>query len=281
MVKKDDEDDSTIRLYRGTNMEVSMPTGSLCAERNVIGTALAADLTLRRQDLKYIAVYSACLDPLPNETTSPNASLLNTPMQSNNTVFGNHLNEIERTLVSRSSSLVSTDGGISISSDSNSRANSYSESHLVNQDEQLIDGTLNLALSTPIDKNNNDSKTPERTKSFKLNRQNSRKLSNHGMSTTNNDNSQISQKSLSLNLDNNQKNTTITGFKRQKSVERVFYMPKIGSQNSLNSITEENNTTNTSDNLNNTNYYAEYCNNCNTNNPFHTAESKTFYVSEK
>ena len=29
-----------LKLYRGTNMEVSMPTGSLCAERNVIGTAL-------------------------------------------------------------------------------------------------------------------------------------------------------------------------------------------------------------------------------------------------
>ena len=29
-----------VTLYRGTNMEVSMPTGSLCAERNVIGTAL-------------------------------------------------------------------------------------------------------------------------------------------------------------------------------------------------------------------------------------------------
>ena len=29
-----------VKLYRGTNMEVSMPTGSLCAERNVIGTAL-------------------------------------------------------------------------------------------------------------------------------------------------------------------------------------------------------------------------------------------------
>lgn len=40
------------KLYRGTNMEVSMPTGSLCAERNVIGSALADDLTLRRQDLK-------------------------------------------------------------------------------------------------------------------------------------------------------------------------------------------------------------------------------------
>ena len=40
-----------IKLYRGTNMEVSMPTGSLCAERNVIGTALADNPRLKRQDL--------------------------------------------------------------------------------------------------------------------------------------------------------------------------------------------------------------------------------------
>lgn len=43
-------------LYRGTNMEVSMPTGSLCAERNVIGTALANNPALKRQDLKVLAV---------------------------------------------------------------------------------------------------------------------------------------------------------------------------------------------------------------------------------
>jgi hypothetical protein len=35
-----------------------MPTGSLCAERNAIGTALAADLSLRRRDLCIVAVYS-------------------------------------------------------------------------------------------------------------------------------------------------------------------------------------------------------------------------------
>ena len=45
-------------LYRGTNMEVSMPTGSLCAERNVIGTALASDPGLKREDLKMVAVLS-------------------------------------------------------------------------------------------------------------------------------------------------------------------------------------------------------------------------------
>ena len=32
--------------------KVSMPTGSLCAERNAIGSALADDLSLRRTELK-------------------------------------------------------------------------------------------------------------------------------------------------------------------------------------------------------------------------------------
>ena len=48
-------------LYRGTNMEVSMPTGSLCAERNVIGSALAENPSLKRQDLKLIAVLAVPL----------------------------------------------------------------------------------------------------------------------------------------------------------------------------------------------------------------------------
>jgi cytidine deaminase len=55
------KEDQTPKLYRGTNMEVSMPTGSLCAERNVIGSALADDITLTRKDLKIIAVYSATI----------------------------------------------------------------------------------------------------------------------------------------------------------------------------------------------------------------------------
>eukprot|EP00485_Elphidium_margaritaceum_P009281 CAMPEP_0202696172 /NCGR_PEP_ID=MMETSP1385-20130828/9497_1 /ASSEMBLY_ACC=CAM_ASM_000861 /TAXON_ID=933848 /ORGANISM="Elphidium margaritaceum" /LENGTH=570 /DNA_ID=CAMNT_0049352285 /DNA_START=29 /DNA_END=1741 /DNA_ORIENTATION=- len=42
--------------YRGVNVEVSMPTGSLCAERNAIGTALAADPSLRREHIKAVAV---------------------------------------------------------------------------------------------------------------------------------------------------------------------------------------------------------------------------------
>lgn len=50
-------------LYRGTNMEVSMPTGSLCAERNVIGTALASNPGLKREDLRMVAVLAV---PLPD-----------------------------------------------------------------------------------------------------------------------------------------------------------------------------------------------------------------------
>jgi hypothetical protein len=49
-------------LYRGTNMEVSMPTGSLCAERNVIGTALASNPGLKREDLRMVAVLAVPLD---------------------------------------------------------------------------------------------------------------------------------------------------------------------------------------------------------------------------
>jgi cytidine deaminase len=57
-------------LYRGTNMEVSMPTGSLCAERNVIGSALAANPELKREDLKLIAVLAIpTLEDLTAEPT--------------------------------------------------------------------------------------------------------------------------------------------------------------------------------------------------------------------
>jgi hypothetical protein len=43
-------------------MEVSMPTGSLCAERNVIGTALAENPSLKREHLKMIAVLAVKLE---------------------------------------------------------------------------------------------------------------------------------------------------------------------------------------------------------------------------
>ena len=62
-------------LYRGTNMEVSMPTGSLCAERNVIGTALAENPNLKREDLKMIAVLAVPLPPSSTATTPIQRSL--------------------------------------------------------------------------------------------------------------------------------------------------------------------------------------------------------------
>ncbi|CAM9756738.1 unnamed protein product [Chrysoparadoxa australica] len=66
-----------VKLYRGTNMEVSMPTGSLCAERNVIGTALAQDLALRRQDLKMVAVLAMTV---PGSGASPQAASPMSPL---------------------------------------------------------------------------------------------------------------------------------------------------------------------------------------------------------
>jgi len=52
-------------FYRGMNLEVSMPTGTLCAERNAIGNALASDQTLRREDIRSVAVLSVSLAERP------------------------------------------------------------------------------------------------------------------------------------------------------------------------------------------------------------------------
>lgn len=49
-----------------------MPTGSLCAERNVIGSALASDLSLRREDILAVAVLSV---PMSTPTTAPSSPM--------------------------------------------------------------------------------------------------------------------------------------------------------------------------------------------------------------
>jgi hypothetical protein len=54
MVRKKGQKEPT--FVRGLNLEVSLPTGSLCSERNAIGTALSNDPSLVRKDLKMIAV---------------------------------------------------------------------------------------------------------------------------------------------------------------------------------------------------------------------------------
>jgi len=61
LVRKNPRDEGT--LYHGVNMEVSMPTGSLCAERNAIGAALTDDLGLMRSSLKLISVLGLDLPP--------------------------------------------------------------------------------------------------------------------------------------------------------------------------------------------------------------------------
>jgi len=55
MIKKPSKEP---KMYRAMNMEVSMPTGSLCAERNAIGTALSQDPSLKREHFKMVAVLS-------------------------------------------------------------------------------------------------------------------------------------------------------------------------------------------------------------------------------
>ncbi|OWZ09848.1 hypothetical protein PHMEG_00017384 [Phytophthora megakarya] len=65
----------TVVVQRGLNCEVSMPTGSLCAERNAIGSALASDPTLTRRALKMIAVLGLNLSASGTSSiTSPTAS---------------------------------------------------------------------------------------------------------------------------------------------------------------------------------------------------------------
>ena len=79
LVRKSPDDPG--RLYHGVNLEVSMPTGSLCAERCAIGAALADDLSLIRSALKLIAVLGLHLPPdLPDDdATSTTTTVESSP----------------------------------------------------------------------------------------------------------------------------------------------------------------------------------------------------------
>ena len=79
------------KFFRGINLEVSMPTGSLCAERNVIGTALAQDPSLRRKHIKMVGVLSvpglsvgsvlgSQLPQVVSTPGTPSGSVPNTPV---------------------------------------------------------------------------------------------------------------------------------------------------------------------------------------------------------
>jgi cytidine deaminase len=52
------KDGESPKYWRGMNVEVSMPTGSLCSERAAIAAALAQDPTLSRRHFRMIAVLS-------------------------------------------------------------------------------------------------------------------------------------------------------------------------------------------------------------------------------
>jgi cytidine deaminase len=58
-----------LTFWRGMNVEVSMPTGTLCAERNAIGNALAGDHSVHRRDMLAVAVLSVTLSPPKHEVT--------------------------------------------------------------------------------------------------------------------------------------------------------------------------------------------------------------------
>ena len=55
---KHDKDQKPWIAYRGVNLEVSLPTGSLCAERNAIGSALVDNPLLLREKILCVAVLS-------------------------------------------------------------------------------------------------------------------------------------------------------------------------------------------------------------------------------
>ena len=64
---------TSLRFFRGINCEVSMPTGSLCSERNAIGTALATNVGIRREQFKAVAIMSTSVVSKPGtyEANSP------------------------------------------------------------------------------------------------------------------------------------------------------------------------------------------------------------------
>ena len=67
MCKKDNK----CYYSKGINLEVSMPTGSLCAERNAISTMLANNPSISRKDFKMIAVLSINITELKENDLNP------------------------------------------------------------------------------------------------------------------------------------------------------------------------------------------------------------------
>ena len=138
------------KLHRGSNMEVSMPTGSLCAERNVIGSALADDMTLLRSDLKVLCVYSAGFPDHTNEKNNRSGKeesvLLNTSGGINSIT-----SSAEKTVRSGSgresplsaikTNVIPTNGGVDSSSSNITRRDCYNDPPV-----RSVDDAVNTVL---------------------------------------------------------------------------------------------------------------------------------------
>ena len=137
----------SFRLYRGTNMEVSMPTGSLCAERNAIGSALAMNPNLKRHDLKMIAVLA--VPPLEPGPTNMLASTDNST--------GDQTDAVQALTIGKSAYL--GDSSTRITGDNIRRITSYSsilvESIDANDDDD-DDDLNNRSSQTSIDERSYD-----------------------------------------------------------------------------------------------------------------------------
>jgi hypothetical protein len=77
--------------FRGINMEVSLPTGSLCSERAAIAAALAQRPHLKRENCVAIAVLSASL--MPNRLRPAATDVLATALSSRRSESGSSLRQ--------------------------------------------------------------------------------------------------------------------------------------------------------------------------------------------
>ena len=91
LVKKSEAD--APRYYRGVNLEVSLPTGSLCSERSAIAAALSADSSLCRSDMKMIAVLALPIQSKQTATLSIHHAVTDgeTPKRKRSTASPTHI----------------------------------------------------------------------------------------------------------------------------------------------------------------------------------------------
>jgi cytidine deaminase len=136
-------------LYRGTNMEVSMPTGSLCAERNVIGTALSANPRLKREDLKMIAVLAVPYAPtIPDSITGAGMKRINSTASFTSAGRRISIGSEHEEWVASSSSIMPPHAPPLLSSQRQSREDLASSFAMVGLNDVIIDSSREHGQST-------------------------------------------------------------------------------------------------------------------------------------